>query len=81
MIENEIKQLRKRLNTVIIPDETSIINSIESEITDYFDQRKFIFNTPIHLVSSSFQKNVLDENRLKMINNLINNKLIRVVIT
>ncbi|MBX3708880.1 MAG: bifunctional transcriptional activator/DNA repair protein Ada [Gammaproteobacteria bacterium] len=62
-LENEVKRLRKRLNATIIPGETSIIKSIESEIVDYFDQRKFIFNTPIHLVGSPFQKNVWNELR------------------
>ncbi|SRR5579883_594606 len=60
-LENEVKRLRKRLNAAIIPGETSIIKSIESEITDYFERRKYIFNTPIHLIGSSFQKNVWNE--------------------
>lgn len=62
-LENEIKRLRKKLNAAIIPGETTIIKSIASEIANYFDQHQFVFNTPIHLVGSSFQKNVWNELR------------------
>lgn len=57
-LENEIKQLRKKLNAAIIPGENSMIKNIESEITDYFNQRKFVFHTPIHCIGSAFQKAV-----------------------
>lgn len=62
-LENEIKKLRKKLKAAIIPGETNVIKSIETELTDYFDNRKFIFNTPIHLIGSTFQKKVWEELR------------------
>jgi len=62
-LENEVKKLRNKLKAAIIPGETEIIKSIEIEMVDYFDKRKFLFNTPIHLIGSSFQKNVWEELR------------------
>ncbi len=57
-LEIEVKILRKKLNAAIIPGETKIIKSIEIEIANYFNGRNFIFNTPIHLIGSPFQKKV-----------------------
>jgi len=62
-LENEVKKLIKILNAAIIPGETNILKSIEFEIADYFDQQKFVFNTPIHLIGSSFQNKVWNELR------------------
>jgi AraC family transcriptional regulator, regulatory protein of adaptative response / methylated-DNA-[protein]-cysteine methyltransferase len=62
-LENEVKRLREKLNAAIIPGETKIIKSIESEIENYFDRKNFVFKTPIHLRGSPFQKNVWEELR------------------
>lgn len=62
-LENEVKQLRKKLNAAIIPGETSIIKSIDSEIANYFSGQNIRFKTPIHFIGSPFQKNVWNELR------------------
>jgi AraC family transcriptional regulator, regulatory protein of adaptative response / methylated-DNA-[protein]-cysteine methyltransferase len=60
-LEREVERLRKKLKAAIIPGETPIIESIESEIAQYFDAKNAIFKTPIHLMGSSFQKKVWEE--------------------
>lgn len=60
-IENEINNLRKKLKVSIIPGETTIIKSIASEISHYFDGKMSEFKTPIHLMGSPFQKNVWEK--------------------
>ncbi|MBS0359091.1 MAG: bifunctional transcriptional activator/DNA repair protein Ada [Proteobacteria bacterium] len=60
-LEREIERLRKKLKAAIIPGETSIIQSIESEISDYFAGKNFVFKTNVHLLGSTFQKLVWEE--------------------
>lgn len=60
-LENEVKRLREKLKAAIIPGETSIIKSIESELVDYFDKGRWVFKTPLYLLGSVFQKNVWQE--------------------
>ena len=60
-LEREVERLRKKLKAAIIPGETQIIKSIESEITNYFDRKNVVFKTPLHLVGSAFQKRVWEE--------------------
>ncbi len=60
-LEREVERLRKKLKAAIIPGETQIIKSIESEITNYFDGKNVVFKTPLHLVGSTFQKRVWEE--------------------
>lgn len=62
-LENEVHRLKKKLKAVIIPGVTQIIKSIESEITQYFEEKNVIFKTPIHLIGSPFQKRVWEELR------------------
>ena len=57
-LENEVRKLIKKLNAAIIFDETKIIKSIKTEIVNYFNGQNFMFNTPIHLMGSSFQSKV-----------------------
>ncbi len=57
-LENEVKKLRKKLSAAIIPGETNIIRNVESELAHYFDGKSMEFKTPIHLIGSTFQKNV-----------------------
>ncbi|MBV8801711.1 MAG: bifunctional transcriptional activator/DNA repair protein Ada [Gammaproteobacteria bacterium] len=60
-LEREVNQLRKKLNAAIVPGETDIIKSIGNEITHYFNGTNMLFKTPIHLIGSTFQKNVWQE--------------------
>lgn len=60
-LEQEIFRLKKKINAVIIPGETSSIESIATELFDYFNKKQFIFKTPIHLIGSPFQKSVWAE--------------------
>lgn len=62
-LEREVERLRKKLKIAIIPGETQVIKSIESEITHYFDEKNYVFKTPIHLIGSPFQKRVWEELR------------------
>ncbi len=62
-LEREVESLRKKLKAAIIPGETQIIKSIESEIAHYFDGKNLVFKTPIHLIGSPFQKSVWEELR------------------
>jgi AraC family transcriptional regulator of adaptative response/methylated-DNA-[protein]-cysteine methyltransferase len=62
-LEREVESLRTKLKAAIIPGETPIIKSIESEIAQYFDGKNFSFKTPIHLIGSPFQKSVWEELR------------------
>lgn len=57
-LEQEIINLRKKLKVAIIPGETTIIKQIKTEVTDYFDGKINMFNTPLHLIGSPFQISV-----------------------
>lgn len=57
-LENEIVRLRKRLKAIILPEKQPIIDQLESELTDYFDDGIFNFQTPVHLIGSDFQQKV-----------------------
>lgn len=60
-LEREIESSRKKLKAAIIPGETRIIKSIESELTHYFDGKNAVFKTPLHLTGTPFQKRVWEE--------------------
>jgi AraC family transcriptional regulator of adaptative response/methylated-DNA-[protein]-cysteine methyltransferase len=60
-LENEVKRLRIKLKAAIIPGETPIIKNIESELKCYFDGKNILFQTPIHMIGSVFQKRVWEE--------------------
>ncbi|EKD71303.1 MAG: hypothetical protein ACD_46C00220G0007 [uncultured bacterium] len=57
-LEREVELLRKKLKATIVPGETQIINSIKSEISQYFVGKNVEFKTPIYLNGTSFQKSV-----------------------
>jgi len=57
-LEREVERLRKKMKVAIIPGTTPITKRVVSEITDYFAGKTLIFNTPIHLIGSPFQKKV-----------------------
>ncbi len=64
-IENEIDNLKKVTNSIIINEDNFPIQSIRKELNDYFRKTISKFNTPIILTGSTFQKNVW--NALKII--------------
>lgn len=57
-LEREIECLRTRTQSAIVPGTTAPIQSIERELTAYFDGTLKEFNTPLFLLGSYFQKNV-----------------------
>ncbi len=60
-LEREVDRLHIQTNSAIIPGDTEIIKSIESELKLYFDGRLKEFKTPIAILGSQFQKQVWDE--------------------
>lgn len=60
-LEREVESLRTKLNAAIVPGETSVIESISLELSDYFAGKNFVFKTPIQMLGSPFQKNVWGE--------------------
>lgn len=57
-LENEVKRLSKNLNANITSGETTILKCTKSELTDYFARKNIIFNIPIRLIGTPFQKKV-----------------------
>lgn len=57
-LETEIAVLRSRLNAVIIPQQTAIIQQLKQELTEYFAGNRTAFTIPIALIGSDFQKAV-----------------------
>ena len=60
-LEREVERLRLRTKSAIIPGTTKPIQSIEQELTQYFDGKLSAFKTPLHLIGSPFQKSVWDQ--------------------
>ena len=60
-LEREVERLRLRTKSAIIPGTTKPIQSIEQELTQYFDGKLKGFKTPLHLLGSPFQKSVWDQ--------------------
>lgn len=60
-LETEIKKLRIKLKAAIFPGRNPILDQIETELTEYFDARRSVFNTPLHLIGTDFQKSVWDQ--------------------
>lgn len=56
-LEREANRLKQQTKSTIIPGKTSPIQSIEHELNDWFAGALQIFNTPIHLNGTLFQKN------------------------
>lgn len=55
-LEREVERLRNKTKAVIIPGNTTPINSIEQELQAYFSGNLKEFKTPLHLLGSPFQK-------------------------
>ncbi len=57
-LEREVAILRKQLKAAILPGESPVISMITDELTQYFSGTQSIFQTPIHLIGSPFQRRV-----------------------
>lgn len=55
-LEREIERLGQRINAAIVPGKTSPIESIERELTAYFEGTLKIFKTPLFLSGTPFQQ-------------------------
>jgi len=62
-LEREVERLRKRKKAAIIPGQTAPIQSIERELTRYFEGTLTEFKTPLHLMGSPFQQSVWEQLR------------------
>lgn len=60
-LEREVERLRKREKAAIVPGRTTPIGSIETELRRYFDGGLRIFQTPLYLLGTPFQKRVWEE--------------------
>jgi len=60
-LEREIKRLKQKRVSMIIPGRTHAIHSIETELQLYFSGKLQQFTTPLFLLGSVFQKNVWAE--------------------
>lgn len=52
------KNIKNETEERIIPGETVITKKIKKELNDYFDGKKYQFETPLAITGSVFQKNV-----------------------
>lgn len=57
-LENEIKRLRKKTHSAIVPGFTEPIRSIQQELNAYFEGTLEQFQTPLQLLGSPFQQSV-----------------------
>jgi AraC family transcriptional regulator of adaptative response/methylated-DNA-[protein]-cysteine methyltransferase len=55
-LEGELSILRKRLRTNIVPGEHPHLQTIRSQLADYFSGRKLEFDIPLAPVGSAFQR-------------------------
>ena len=58
MLETEFKDLRKRLNAVILPGENPHLVQVEREIQEYFQGKRKEFSVPLHTPGTEFQQSV-----------------------
>lgn len=62
-LEREVERLRNKWKAAIIPGQTKPIQSIELELTKYFEGTLTEFRTPLHLIGSPFQRSVWEQLR------------------
>ncbi len=60
-LEREVERLRVRTKAAIIPGNTMPIFSIDAELKLYFEGALKVFQTPLHLLGSPFQKKAWEE--------------------
>ena len=58
MLETEFKDLRKRLNAVILPGDNPHLDHVQSEVREYFSGDRVGFTVPLHAPGTDFQKSV-----------------------
>lgn len=57
-LEREIERLRARRKQAIVPGETAITAQIATELAQYFAGERAVFETPLALLGSEFQRGV-----------------------
>ncbi|MBP2002292.1 AraC family transcriptional regulator of adaptative response/methylated-DNA-[protein]-cysteine methyltransferase [Paenibacillus shirakamiensis] len=60
-LEREVERLRNKMKAAIIPGQTAPIQSIERELTQYFEGTLTEWRTPLHLLGSPFQQKVWNQ--------------------
>lgn len=60
-IENEIKKIQINLTASITQGKTEPLNSITSELKDYFDGSLKTFKTPFYMIGTPFQQQVWNQ--------------------
>ena len=58
MLENEFKDLQKRLNCVILPGEHPILDQTEKEVQEYFEGNRTSFSILLNTPGTDFQQHV-----------------------
>ncbi len=58
MLETEFKDLRKRLNAVILPGTNPYLKQVEMELLEYFQGKRKVFSVPLHTPGTDFQQSV-----------------------
>ncbi len=58
MLETEFKDLRKRLNAVILPGENPHLKETETQIKEYFQGKRKSFSVALHTPGTDFQQSV-----------------------
>ncbi|MBV1888893.1 MAG: methylated-DNA--[protein]-cysteine S-methyltransferase [Proteobacteria bacterium] len=58
MLETEFKDLRKRLNAVILPGQHPHLDQLQSELVEYFSGKRQRFTVPLHTPGTEFQQAV-----------------------
>jgi AraC family transcriptional regulator of adaptative response/methylated-DNA-[protein]-cysteine methyltransferase len=58
MLETEFKDLRKRLNAVILPGDNPHLNHVQDEMTEYFEGKRKTFTVPLDTPGTEFRKSV-----------------------
>jgi AraC family transcriptional regulator of adaptative response/methylated-DNA-[protein]-cysteine methyltransferase len=58
MLETEFKDLRKRLNAVILPGKNPHLDHLQFELKEYFAKQRKAFTVPLHTPGTPFQQSV-----------------------
>jgi len=58
MLETEFKDLRKRLDAVILPGQHPHLDHLQSELVEYFSGKRQQFTVPLHTPGTDFQQAV-----------------------
>jgi AraC family transcriptional regulator of adaptative response/methylated-DNA-[protein]-cysteine methyltransferase len=58
MLETEFKDLRRRLDAVILPGENDHLDLVQTELAEYFAGTRRQFTVPLHTPGTDFQQSV-----------------------